>query len=159
VQIDRGTLAYDDAGGGAGLTGTPGTVPSQGGIAFDQDSSRGVGQDVPLGYSIVTDGTGQTRGTTLAPPTADGAVGNNGDGTLVISATEVGSGGTGGVVLYAIRKLDQDHDNWVLVNTADDDGDYTASGLAADNYVVFGHTQTAPGRVSRPWAPVYCTVT
>lgn len=158
VQIDRGALAYGDA--GHGLTGTPGTTPSEGGIAFDQESSRHVGQDIPLGYSAVSDGTGVAADSSLLPPTCDSVVGNNGDGTLVISATEVASGGTGAVVLYAIRKLEQAHDNWILMGTEDADGDYTTADLGFDgDVVVLGHTQTAAGRVSRPWAPVYATIT
>lgn len=158
VQIDRGSIAYGDA--GHGLTGTPGTTPSTGGIAFDQESSRGVGETVPLGYSIVSDGTGVTADSTLLPPTCDSVVGNNGDGTLVISATEVASGGTGAEVLYAVRKLEQAHDNWVLVDAQDADGDYTTADLGFDgDVVVLGHTVTANGRVSRPWAPVYATIT
>jgi hypothetical protein len=155
VQVSRGALAYDDC----AETGTPGSVPTQNGIAFDQESSRGAGSTVPLGHSIVTDGTGQTRGTTLAPPTIDGALGGTGD--VTITATEVSSGGTSAVVLYAIRCLDlpaASAERWVTIDSEDADGDVVISGLTAGNYVLLGFTQTALGRVSRPSSPTYFTV-
>ena len=65
-------------------------------------------------------------------------------------------------MLYAIRKLEQSGDSWALQGVADADGDYSVAavdlGFTGD-VVVYGHTQTANGRVSRPWAPVYATVT
>jgi hypothetical protein len=147
VQISHGALAYDD----------PATQSSSvyNGIVFDPESSRGFGADVPLGHSIVTDGTGQTRGTTLAPPTAVTA--SSGDsGATTIDTTEVSSGGTSAEVLYAVLPLEGGDP--VVVDNQDADGDLTISGLAAGNYVVLAHTVTANGRVSRPWAPVYITV-
>jgi hypothetical protein len=147
MQVSRTAPAYDDP-----------TVQSitngpLNGIVFDQESSDGIGEDVPLGYSIITDGTGQSDGTVLAPPTVDGAAG--GSGQVVITTTEVASGGTGAVVLIALHVVDEDFATWATVDSEDADGDVTISSLAAGDYVMLVHTQTANGRVSRPAAPVY----
>lgn len=149
VTIASAAVTYDDA--EAATTGN--------GINFDQESSVGRGSETPLGYSEKTDGTGQTEGTALAAVTVDSAIG--GAGVVVISGTEVASGGTSAVVLYSI--LSTDTGAWVVetqgVALEDADGDLTATGLAAGNYALFGRTQTAPGRVSKATGPVYFTVT
>ena len=147
VAITSAGVSYDD----------PDTSVDSG-INFDQESSVGVGLETPLGYSEKTDGTGQTEGTALLPPTIVTAIG--GSGVVVIDGTEAVSGGTSAVVLYSI--LNTDTGAWVVetqgVALEDADGDLTATGLAAGNYALFGHTQTAPGRVSRAAGPVYFTV-
>jgi hypothetical protein len=145
MQVSRSTIAYGD----------PDTTLDNG-INFDQESSDGIGEDVPLGYSIITDGTGQSDGTVLAPPTVDGAAG--GSAQVVITATEVASGGTSAVVLYAVKAVDTDFATWATVDSEDADGDVTISSLAAGDYVLLAHTQTANGRVSRPADPVYFAV-
>lgn len=149
VAIASAAVTYDDA--EASTTGN--------GINFDQESSVGRGAETPLGYSEKTDGTGQTEGTALVAVTIDSAVGASGQ--VVISGTEVASGGTSAVVLYSI--LDTDTGAWAVetqgVALEDADGDLTATGLAAGNYALFGYTQTAPGRVSKAAGPVYFTVT
>ena len=148
VAIESAAVTYDDAE----------AATSGNGINFDQESSVGRGLETPLGYSEKTDGTGQTEGVALLPPTIVTAIG--GSGVVVIDGTEAASGGTSAVVLYSI--LNTDTGAWVVetqgVALEDADGDLTATGLAAGNYALFGHTQTAPGRVSRAVGPVYFTV-
>jgi hypothetical protein len=148
-NVTKGVLAYDDP--DATLVGGI----SANGIRADQESSRGFGQDTPLGTSIVTDGTGQTRGTTLAAPTVVSAVG--GVGQVVIDTTEVASGGTNAVVLTAIQNINTGR--WVTVDNEDADGDQTIASLTAGDYAAYFHTQTALGRLSAPQAPEYFTVT
>lgn len=143
MQVSRATIAYSD----------PENATDGNGIAFDQESSDGIGEDVPLGYSIITDGTGQAAGTVLEPPTVDGAAG--GSGQVVITGTEVASGGTGAVALYALKMVDTDFADWETVDSEDADADVTISSLTAGDYVLLAHTQTANGQVSRPADPVY----
>jgi hypothetical protein len=150
-NVQKGVLTYDDV----PQTGTVGTVPTTNGVAFDQESSKGFGADVPLGHSVDTRGTGQTRGVELLPPTVVSALG--GVGQVVIDTTEVSSGGTSAVVLTSIRNINTGA--WVVVDNEDADGDQTISGLTAGDYAAYFHTQTAGGQVSRPSAPEYFTVT
>lgn len=125
---------------------------------------RGAGLRVPLGQSIVTDGGGQTAQATLAQPTIDSMVGGNDQ--VVISATEVASGGTGAVVGYAIFKTLDDEPHTV-VYSEDADGDVTITGLAdATDYYAVAFTQTVVGtlvtersRVSAASAPEFFTTT
>jgi hypothetical protein len=158
-NVTRGTLTYSDA--GDTLTGTPGTTPSTGGIAFDQESSKGFTKTVPLGHSIVTDGTGQTAQTELAPPTMVSAVG--GAGQVVVDTTEVSSGGTSAEVLFTI--VNTSTGKTVFQDSQDADGDATittvdsGSAITAGNYFLLCHTVTANGRISRTTAPEYFTVT
>lgn len=151
VQIGKGTLTYDE---GSEQSGTPGSVPSDNGKPFDEESSKGFGVSVPLGHSVDSRGTGQTRGTELLPPTIDSAVG--GSGQVVVAGTEVSSGGTNAVALYAIIPLEGGDP--VVIDTEDADADVTISSLTAGNYILLAHTQTAGGQVSRPADPVYFTV-
>jgi hypothetical protein len=146
VQITRGASSYSD----------PEAATVGNGINFDQESSDVAFGTVPLGYGTISDGTGVAAGTVLEPPTIDGAAG--GTGEVVITATEVSSGGTSAVVLYAIHGLESDFATYATVDTEDADGDVTISSLAAGDYVLLAHTQTATGQVSRPAAPVYFTV-
>jgi hypothetical protein len=119
---------------------------------------------VPLGYSIVTDGVGQTAQTTLEYVTIDTAPGGNDQ--VVIGSTEVASGGTGAVVGYSIFKTADDSPH-STVYTEDADGDVTITGLeSAVDYYLIGFTQTVDTaddfhaeRVSRPSDPVYFTTT
>jgi hypothetical protein len=141
---------------GASTGGDPESSTVGNGINFDQESSDHAYLGVPLGYGTITDGTGQDAGTPLLPPTVDGAAG--GTGEVVITATEAASGGTSAVVLYAIHGLDSDFATYAKVDAEDADGDVTYSSLAAGDYVLLAHTQTANGQVSRPAAPVYFSV-
>jgi hypothetical protein len=161
-NVTRGVLAYDDPN-----TSTPASSGVAGnGINFDPEGSRGFQNDVPLGHSIVSDGTGQTRGTVLAVPTMVSAVG--GSGQVVVDTTEVASGGTNAVVLFSILKRPAvsakvDNRNWVVetqgVALEDADGDLTATGLTAGEYALAYCTQTEQGRVSQPAPLEYFTVT
>jgi hypothetical protein len=146
-NVTIGTLAYDDPATSLGS-----------GVNFDPEASRGFQKDVPLGYSLRTDGTGQSDETELAPPTMVSAVG--GSGQIVLDTTEVASGGTNAVVLVSIFNLGTKEWSTETQGVAleDADGDLTATGLAAGDYAVFVRTQTAPGRVSRAAAPEFCTV-
>lgn len=127
---------------------------------------RGAGKDVPLGYSIVTRGVGQTAQTTLVPITVDTAPG--GDDQVVIAGTEVASAGTAGEALYAIFKTLDDTPHSVVA-TEDADGDVTITGLAsATDYYLIPYSVAKEGtadfdaqkeRVSRPGDPVYFTTT
>lgn len=148
--VGRTALTYDDV----PQTGTPGTVPSTNGMPFDQESSRGINATVPLGHSIVTDGTGETAQSTLVPPTQVSAVG--GTGQVVIDNTEASSGGTSAEVLYAI--VNTTTGAVVSEDVQDADADLTTTSLAAGDYYLLGHTVTANGRVSRAGLPQYFTV-
>lgn len=147
-HVGKGVLAYDDPALSLGS-----------GLNFDQESSKGYGADIPLGYSLETDGTGQTNTDELLPPTMVSAVG--GVGQVVVDTTEAATGGTNAVVLFSIFNLATK--NWSTetqgVALEDADGDITATGLAAGDYALFGRTQTAPGRVSRSFDPEFFTVT
>lgn len=145
----------------------PGDVHKRGtdtGVATAAGPGRGAGLRVPLGQSIVTDGGGETAQTTLVQPTIDSMVG--GDDQVVISATEVASGGTGAVVGYAIFETLTDNPHSV-VYSEDADGDVTITGLAnATDYYAVAFTQTVVGsavtersRVSVASAPEFFTTT
>lgn len=147
--------------------GLPGAAHKHGtdtGVSTPTSPGRGAGAEVALGYSIVTDGGGQTAQTTLAPVTIDSAVGGNDQ--VAISGTEVASGGTGAVVGYAIFETLTDNPH-SIVYAEDADGDVTVSGLLdATDYYVVGFTQTVVGtdasersRVSRATAPEFFTTT
>lgn len=162
VTISTGALSYDE---GSEQDGTPGSVPSTAGRLFDVESSKGVGADIPLGYSTDSRGTAVTRGSELLPPTAPTATSGSSGATALAVGGEAASGGTSGLVLYAIRKLElagalpSSHlDQYVLVDSEDADGTVASVTLAAGDYVLLAHTQTAGGQVSRPAAPVYFTV-
>lgn len=146
-NVTRPALAYDDA--------DVHTSSLPNGIAFDQETSRGAFQNVPLGTSIVSDGTGQTRGTTLQPPTMVSAVG--GSGQVVVDTTEVSSGGTSAEVLFCI--VNTSTGAVVLEDSQDSDGDATLASLSAGDYYLLYHTVTANGQVSRSGAPEFFTVT
>jgi hypothetical protein len=143
------------------LVGMSGHVTSAGAAG---GSYRGKGLDVPLGYSIVTDGDGQAAQATLVPPVIDSAVGA--DDSVVISGTEDASGGTGAIVGYSIFKTLDDAPH-STVYTEDADADVTVTGLAdATDYYVIGFTQTVntdgdanTERVSRPSPREYFTTT
>ena len=158
VQVTRSALTYDDV----PKTGTAGTVPSTNGIMFDQESSKGIGATVPLGYSIDSRGTGQTRGTELLPPVVDGFAG--GTGSVVVTSTADASDGSDGVALIVVRKLELASGSYqYAAHTEDADGDATIT-LAAGDYVGVIHavTQAADattgGQVSRGSAPTYFSV-
>lgn len=127
---------------------------------------RGAGLDVPLGYSIVTRGVGETAQTTLVPITVDTAPG--GDDQVVIAGTEVASAGTSGEALYSIFKTRTDVPHSVVA-TEDADGDVTITGLdSAVDYYFVPYSVAKEGssdfaaqreRVSRPGDAVYFTTT
>lgn len=149
--VDSGPVTYVDATGKVSTANTTASSPG-----------RGAGKEVNLGYSIVTDGPGQTAQTELVPVTVDTAPG--GDDQVVISGTEVASGGTGAIAGYAIFKTLTD-DPHTVVYTEDADADVTVTGLAdATDYYLVGFTQTANAngrgeRVSRATPPVFFTTT
>lgn len=153
VVIDNGgPVTY------ASSKGLPGDDHDHGtdtGVPTASSPGRGAGKEVPLGTSIVTDGTGQTAQTTLAIPTIDTVV--PGDDQVVINSTEVASGGTGAVVVYAVFYTS---DNTLISTTEDADGDVTITGLpSATNCYLVAWTQTANDRVSLPTVPWYFTTT
>jgi hypothetical protein len=161
ISIARGALAYDDPVVTLSGAAEPGYV-SNNGVHFDQESSLGFGETFPLGTSAQTDGSGQTRGAELLPPTLVSAVG--GVGQVVIDNTEAASGGTGAYVLYAIYATETG--DFASSDVFDADADLTTSSLAAGNYYLLAHTVTVPAgsgtvysRISRPAAPQYFTVT
>lgn len=122
---------------------------------------RGAGTEAALGESVVTDGVGQAKGTTLAQLTIVSALG--GATQVVIDGTLHASGGTAGTAGYAVFKSADDSPGPV-VYTEDADADVTITGLAAatDYYVVgFQHTAAGGGktRISRATAPVFFTTT
>lgn len=147
--------------------GLPGAVHKHGvdtGPATASSPGRGAGLRVPLGYSIVTDGGGQTAQATLVAPTVVSMVG--GDDQVVIDTTEVASGGTNAVVGVSIFKTLTD-DPHSTVYQEDADGDLTVTGLASGvDYYAVVFTQTATGadnleksRVSAGAAPEFFTTT
>ena len=153
VQFTRAAPTYMDATGKVSTANrtasTPGDTP---------------GKPSPLGTSVVTNGVGQTAQTDLLAPVIDSAVG--GDDQVVISGTEVASGGTNAVVAYEVYRTSDGA--LIAAGVSEDaDGDVTITGLeSAVNYYVVGTTMTAPAapdaereRSSRPSAPVFFTTT
>lgn len=165
--VTSGPVTYVDATGHvqAGTAGDGTLYPAAN--VTPSSPGRLPGEDVPLGYSVVTDGVGQTAQTTLVPVVIDEAVGGNDE--VVIAGTEDASGGTGGNVIYSIFKTADDVPHSTVL-TEDADADVTITGLdSATDYYVIGCTVTAntdfgseaglTERVSRPTAPVYFTTT
>jgi hypothetical protein len=163
-HVTSGAVTYLDATGHilAGQAGDGTLYPAANTTA--SSPGRGAGLDVPLGYSIVTDGDGQTAQATLLPVVIDSAVGGNDQ--VVISGTEDASGGTSAIVGYSIFKTLDDAPH-STVYTEDADADVTVTGLDdATDYYVIGFTQTVntdgdanTERVSRPSPREYFTTT